>query len=122
MVYWVNRMLWDSKTKDKKKGLYDPEHFITRNYVERIWLFQNQKCHYCEKQMQIKKRNLHDGCTIERLDNNFGHTIKNCVLACWKCNTGKGYAYMWKKKKQQKRERIQKELEKNTEANKKKHS
>ena len=94
---WVDNVLHHSRCFDKKKGFYDEEHFITRNYVERIWLFQKHLCHYCDKLMQIKKRNAVDGCTIERLDNHFGHTIKNCVLACHHCNCRKSYGAMWKR-------------------------
>ena len=75
-----------SKNRDKLSRQYDPIHFITRNYVERLWLFQKQKCFHCDKIMSKYDRNKRDGCTIERLDNKFGHTIKNCVLACKSCN------------------------------------
>ena len=75
-----------SKNRDKLSRQYDPIHFITENYVERIWLFQKHKCFHCDKIMQLYNRNKPDGCTIERLDNKFGHTIKNCVLACKSCN------------------------------------
>ena len=100
---WVQNILHNSKNYDKKKGFFDPEHFITRNYVERIWLFQNQKCHHCGKQMQTTKRTLHDGCTIERLDNKFSHTIKNCVLACHACNCRKAYGLMWRRIRRKKK-------------------
>ena len=105
MTDWVARVLYASKKADRKRGQFDEIHFITRNYVERIWLFQKQLCHYCCNQMQIKDRRKPDGCTIERLDNNFGHTIRNCVLACWKCNCGKAYGDMWKKIKKRKRDK-----------------
>ena len=111
MVYWVNRILWASKAKDKKKKFYDPVHFITRNFVERIWVTQKELCFHCGEKMQTNNRRLRDGCTIERLDNNFGHTIKNCVLACYSCNCHKAWGEMWQHKKARKKAR---EFEKNT--------
>ena len=83
----AKNILKASKTTDKRNGQFDEIHFITENYVERIWLFQKHKCFYCNKQMQVWDRCSKDGCTIERLDNKFGHTIKNCVLACCSCNS-----------------------------------
>ena len=89
MKDWVDRIINVSRTHDKWDDLYDPIHFITRNYIERIWLFQKELCFYCDKKMQLDDRRKSDGCTIERLDNTFGHTIKNCVLACHFCNCNK---------------------------------
>ena len=83
---WINRILHNSRQADQRNFLFDKEHFITRNYVERIFLFQKQKCFHCEKNMQVWHRKRKDGCTIERLNNKKGHTIKNCVLACMDCN------------------------------------
>ena len=82
----AQRIVYQSKNKDKSHGKFDEIHSITKNYVERIWLFQKHKCFYCDKQMQVWDRCSENGCTIERLDNKFGHTIKNCVLACRHCN------------------------------------
>ena len=82
----ASNIVSSSKARDKSGLIFDKAHFITRNYVERIWLFQKHKCHYCDKTMQVWDRKKADGCTIERLDNKFGHTHKNCVLACSHCN------------------------------------
>ena len=89
MKNWARNMVYSSRHTDKKKHMYDEIHHITENFVERIYLFQKHKCYYCDKEMQTKNRQKRDGCTIERLDNNFGHTIKNCVLACFECNIKK---------------------------------
>ena len=96
----AKNILRQSKSTDKRDGQFDEIHFITENYVERIWLFQKHKCFYCNKQMQVWDRKAKDGCTIERLDNNFGHTIKNCVLACAHCNAKKSGRPKNKKKQE----------------------
>ena len=83
---WVQRVLNAAMRTDKKYNRYDKLTFITRHYIEKWFWQQKGKCFYCKKNMQTKDRRLPDGCTIERLDNNFGHTYHNCVLACNYCN------------------------------------
>ena len=82
----VNKIYRASMNRDKLSRQFDETHFITKNFIKRLWTFQKHKCHYCDKIMHAWDRNLPKGCTIERLDNNFGHTIKNCVLAHKRCN------------------------------------
>jgi len=45
----------------------------------------SKNCHYCEEApSKIKKVYKYNG--IDRIDNNEGYTLANCVSCCWKCN------------------------------------
>jgi hypothetical protein len=52
-------------------------------------------CHYCgSAPSRINKTNGYNGSWtsngIDRVDNNCGYTLKNCVSCCWPCNRSKG--------------------------------
>lgn len=46
-------------------------------------------CPYCEKPMDYEGE-LATKPTIERVDNEQGYTIDNCIVICWQCNKSKG--------------------------------
>lgn len=61
------------RVSDRKKGR---EFSITKEWL--INNIMNRQCFYCDDTYRI-------GC--ERLDNNIGHTIENCVPCCSVCNS-----------------------------------
>ena len=80
----IKNMICGSKQKDIKYNRYDANNFIDKFFVEML-MDESMSCYYCKKILQLV---TYDDslCTIERLDNNIGHTKANCVLACRKCN------------------------------------
>ena len=93
---WYKVAALGCKHNDIKAGrtVNDP---LTGAKILRMWQ-KSQKCYYCDKQMQVKNRRAPDGCTIERLDNNSGHSKSNCVLACFRCNCKHKKRYMYPRK------------------------
>ena len=83
---WAGNIVSGSRSSDKAKDRFESQGFLTKEFVLNQRVVQNNKCFYCNKEMQIKNRQLSDGLTIERLNNRIGHTMSNCVLACYKCN------------------------------------
>ena len=87
----LTKLNWIKNTKrsDKKKNRYDEENHITDKTID--ILFEKYKtCYYndCNKQLQYIEYNDSLG-TIERLNNEKGHIITNCVIACRTCNLSK---------------------------------
>ena len=81
--YIIQCMIYHSKNCDKKNK-YDENNFIDKSFLE--LLFQNQTtCYYCGVHFEYINF-TNDFVTIERINNNIGHTKDNCTLACWKCN------------------------------------
>ena len=83
-VILAQQMLRHSKSKDKKRGRYDPENHITKDEI--LDLFEEYPtCIWCECDVQYihHQNNL---ATIERLCNSIGHLSGNCVIACFYCN------------------------------------
>ena len=84
----IRNMLHSSKQKDKKYNRLDELNFINYDYVKNLILESNNKCCYCRCNIQYIKFE-HNLATIERLDNNIGHIIGNCTIACKMCNLTK---------------------------------
>ena len=80
---WKGRCVRASRQYDRARGMVCK---ITEDDIQSMWE-KKQKCHYCDVLMttddRLKNKN---GLTVERLDNNFGHSPENCVLACKDCN------------------------------------
>ena len=77
-------MIISSRQSDKKREMYDANNFIDKPFLE--GLFEDSLvCYYCSVDFTYNER-IDTLVTIERLDNNIGHTKSNCVLACFKCN------------------------------------
>lgn len=81
----INHMVSNSKLKDKKYNRYNEDNFITRDYVRGLVDQSMNLCCYCNNPVQYL---THDStlATIERIDNNIGHIIGNCKIACLQCN------------------------------------
>ena len=48
-------------------------------------------CSYCKKPVFILYKHAYDPkqWTLDRIDNNIGHTYENCVISCYSCNREK---------------------------------
>ncbi len=86
-----NTMAYSTRRSDAKRRLIQWE--ITKEYWNSITM---KPCHYCgtEKSNRIKGRIRRDGSQspdylyngIDRVNNDIGYTINNCVPCCKNCN------------------------------------
>ena len=84
---WAHRACVHSRIADENaKRTYKQEDFITPERLIFLKKLQEDKCVYCETQMQTANRRLSDGLTIERINNKLAHTKHNTVLCCNRCN------------------------------------
>ena len=84
---WAHRVCVHSRLTDKKKNrTYAKSDYITPDRLKQMREIQDNKCIYCETELQTYNRKRPNGLTIERLDNNFAHVISNCVICCFHCN------------------------------------
>jgi len=80
----IRQWIFSSKASDKKYNRYDADRFIDKCFLKEL-VKDYPNCYYCEVELQYVDNN-DTLATIERLNNKFGHTKSNCVLACRKCN------------------------------------
>jgi hypothetical protein len=84
----INKKISGYKQQDKIKKIFDETNFLTYESVINKMLECELKCRYCKQHMQV----LYDisremkQWSIDRVDNDVGHTINNFHLACLDCN------------------------------------
>jgi hypothetical protein len=77
-----------SKSSDLNKNRYDETNHITLEFLQEQHIKQQNKCGYCQIDMEFTfdQNKNPNKITIERINNDIGHTIDNCIFACFKCN------------------------------------
>jgi len=84
----LNNKIYSYKQQDIKRNLYCKTKIITINEV--IQKLKNCKlnCHYCSKEIKIIYRVVRDPLqwTLDRIDNDNGHTNINTIISCLHCN------------------------------------
>ena len=78
-----NRKRIDYKAVDKKKGRNSD---LTTEFIEKCF---NSNCVYCG----------FPAITLDRIDNTLGHTMDNCVPACFECNTARNRLFSYEEMK-----------------------
>ena len=76
------------KQQDIKKKLYDENLFIKLEDIVEMIVSCKIKCYYCNSKMKIIYKYVRDNLqwTLDRIDNNDGHTKNNTLVCCLKCN------------------------------------
>lgn len=79
-------MIHNARLSDTKYGRYDPVNFIDNFFVDAL-LEDYPYCYYDDCNVDLQYTYYQDDlATIERLDNNIGHTKRNVVICCMRCN------------------------------------
>ena len=86
---WFKRCLYKSKNADKAADRSEDGTYMTTKRLRTLRVLQGNECFYCQKKLQVKNRQKHDGLTIERLNNTRPHMLSNCVLCCHRCNASR---------------------------------
>lgn len=84
----IQRKINGYKSQDIKRNIYQVDNFITfQEIIEKIY-HSKLICYYCEKEMKIIYRLVRDQYqwTLDRIDNDIGHSDINTVVSCLKCN------------------------------------
>jgi hypothetical protein len=88
MIKQLEAKIASYRQQDKLKEMLDDTNSINVNSVVKHILQCNVKCFYCHTVMRILYKQSRDPTqwTIDRIDNDLGHTADNYVLACLGCN------------------------------------
>ena len=90
---WYNRIVRDSKHNDKRQGreIKPTLPYIDTNTLLEFQQLQQNKCYYCQCEMNwMERRSSKNGLTLERDNNALPHYKTNCVgLCCKSCNSKK---------------------------------
>ncbi len=88
IVREINKKLSGYKQQDIKKEIYDENMLIIYDDIVEMLVASKLKCHYCRTNMKIIYKLVRDDkqWTLDRIDNDLGHTRENTIICCLKCN------------------------------------
>lgn len=86
----VERKLNGYNNQDKKKKKTDK--LITYDECLEKMVISKLKCYYCKENCLIAYENVRENTqwTLDRLNNDMGHSKNNVVICCLKCNLKRG--------------------------------
>ena len=84
----LNHKIQGYKGQDIKKEIHEQTFLITLEDVLEKLLGSQLTCCYCSKPIYILYKNVREPLqwTLDRIDNDLGHTKANTCIACLKCN------------------------------------
>lgn len=79
------------RNQDSLKNRLDTQTFITPQQTIDLLVQTNLTCFYCKCFTPILYKNVRDGnqWSLDRIDNDKGHSFDNVVISCLKCNLQK---------------------------------
>lgn len=79
-------------SQDKKKGRYDAMNALTEDDMLEIINTVGVQCYWCDRETILNPEKIYskNQLTLDRIDNDIGHTIDNCVISCFQCNMKRG--------------------------------
>jgi len=86
---YVRTKITAYRRQDQKAGR--PEYKIEHSEVLHALLERRMLCTYCLKRMSFFPRERGDvfQWTLDRVDNDDGHSMENCEISCLRCNLRK---------------------------------
>ena len=83
----ITRKLNSYKQQDIKKKKYTDDFIEQPDLLEKL-VISKLKCYYCKKKVLLLYENSREPIqwTLDRLNNDMGHTNDNVVICCLKCN------------------------------------
>lgn len=88
----LERKVKSYKNQDITKNKYNSEKLIKYDECLEKIFFSKLKCYYCKTDCLFLYKNVREDkqWTLDRLDNDIGHTNDNVVICCLKCNLKRG--------------------------------
>jgi len=74
--------------QDKRKGVYDDTNIISESMCIEKLVVSKLSCHYCKSNIVVLYNSVREKkqWTLDRIDNDGGHTLENVVISCLECN------------------------------------
>jgi len=84
----ITRKVNGYKQQDVKRKLYDPASLITTFQIRKKLIDETMTCTFCNQHVSLLFDIVRDmkQWTLDRIDNNLGHSDNNTKIACLKCN------------------------------------
>lgn len=91
----ISQKLNGYKSQDVKKGLFDTDRFVDKQYVLELLAKSSNICYYCNTHVQVLYENVREPkqWSLDRIFNDQGHNKENLVIACLDCNVSRKTMY-----------------------------
>lgn len=88
LIRELNAKMNGYKQQDIKKNMFDEKAFITIEQIRAKLIDETMTCTFCNKQVKLLYDIVRDEMqwTLDRIDNDIGHSNENTKIACLKCN------------------------------------
>jgi len=95
LLQLIKCKLHSYKHQDKTKKKYNAEKFMISEKVIELMTEQKNKCYYCNENVIVFYEKVREPkqWTLERMNNDYGHNVDNCVISCLKCNVTRKTMY-----------------------------
>lgn len=91
---WLyNKLMKESTIGVNVKNRTTTQRAFTLTYDQFACLAKTSLCHYCYTPVEFTKhykRGVRQGHNLDRRDNAHGYHLRNIVVCCYRCNSGKG--------------------------------
>jgi hypothetical protein len=88
LIKELERKINSYKQQDKLKKIFNPDIIINlSNLIEKL-VSSKLKCVYCRENMSLFYKNIREEYqwTLDRINNDLGHSCENTLISCLKCN------------------------------------
>jgi hypothetical protein len=84
----LRRKLYEYRKQDRENGCHDRRTAISAEETVQLVAKAKGKCHHCKRVVSFVKnpKMRDDGFSLDRKNNEIGHTRANSVVSCLKCN------------------------------------
>ena len=88
IVTELRKKICSYKGQDEKKDRYDINTFIKEEELYEKLVVSKLRCFYCSKEVKLIYGYVRDDFqwTLDRIDNDLGHSSENTIISCLKCN------------------------------------
>jgi len=88
MIQQIQQKINGYKAQDLDKSLFSAPDFVDLDYTIDLIKKSGLKCYYCKHNVKILYEHVREPkqWSLERIDNDYGHTKNNVEIACLSCN------------------------------------
>jgi hypothetical protein len=84
----ISSKLSNYKQQDILKKVFNKDKIIQLEETIEKLKMSNLKCHYCKENIYLLYKFVREmkQWSLDRIDNNIGHTFENVIISCLECN------------------------------------
>ena len=84
----IKHKIYNYKQQDILKKIYNPDYFVSFDYVLEKLVESKLQCCYCSQNVYIIYQIVREltQWSLDRINNDIGHDVDNVVIACLNCN------------------------------------